>query len=485
MKKFILPILAVISVGCTDVSHNDSKPEVSPVSELIEFQDLINEDSETLDATDAVKVASLFQRRENDCVSRANYNIGIPDIRPILNEVTGVPIMYVVNWPNNGGFVVVSATKMATPILAYSETGNFDAETDSPALSLLESLKAGLSYVIENPADSLLQNNAIGWDVYENHFSTSMLSRALSTEMQQKMQQKISKMKAAGWNYVGNITAARYRMPDSEYQALYRDAMQFSDQQYDIEEVSLCFIKDERMTTVGPLLTSSWDQNITPYNLVAILDYGISINNQPKAGCTPLAIAQIANYHKFPTKYKWEELFVEASNGIQYNLHELMKDISDFCDAEFYAGKTSVAKGKDVKAFQQMGFQDVNECSVSFQTMVNRISTNNPIFMRGHGSEGGHSWVCDGYQERRFPGVISVVANSMVPKFEMDTETGYYDINFYYNSTSQSASLPDYFHMNMGNGEDGGDGWYHYFNNSMNIPKYPNDQNIIPVTVPK
>lgn len=479
MKKVLCMLLTALLAGCANDAPEAPAPEICPVEDDASSELLIDSRSKTVDSSDALKVATVFMEKESPD-SRAKI-LALPEVKTVLDRETGMELLHVINWPGEGGFVIVSATKSAPPVLAFSESGSFPIGETEPASDLLEGLKMSVRALSELPEDSLLRINALNWALYEKPEPVSVLSRSISMEMQEKMNKKIAKMKAAGWNCAGNITAARYRLPDNEYEALFRDASQWSDPQYNIEEVSLCFIKEEKLNITGPLLTTQWHQK-APYNVVPVIRKP-SIKN-PVAGCAPIAIAQIANYHRFPAKYKWGNLFDYAVNGLAMNLYELMGDISDYCKVDFGEGRGTVSTNMVPVAFQKLGFANAALRSISLPLMSSLIKSKNPFYMRGNGSD-GHGWVCDGYQERRFPGIISVVAvKSPMIDLGYDEETGYFDISFNYYSKEESGILPDYFHMNMGNGKNGGDGWYHYFDGKITGIKYPNNQQIIPITRP-
>jgi len=479
MKKFLCMLLTAVLAGCTNDAPEEPVPEICPVEDDTTSGLLIDSRSKTVDSSDALKVAMAFMGKESGH-SRAQI-LALPQTETVTDPETGKELLHVVNWPGDGGFVIVSATKSAPPVLAFSESGRFPIGKTEPTSDLLEGLKMSVRALSELPEDSLLRVNALNWALYEKPEPVSALSRSISMEMQEKMNKKIAKMKAAGWNCAGNITAARYRLPDNEYEALFRDASQWSNPQYNIEEVSLCFIKEEKLNITGPLLTTQWHQE-APYNVVPVIRKP-NIKN-PVAGCAPIAIAQICNYHKFPAKYKWNNLFDEADNGLKGNLYELMGDISDYCKVDFGEGRGTVTTNMVPVAFQKLGFANAALRSISLPLMSSLIKGKNPFYMRGNGSD-GHAWVCDGYQERRFPGIVSVVAvREPMVDIGYDRETGYFDIGFNYYSKEESAILPDYFHMNMGNGKNGGDGWYHYFDGKITGIKYPNNQQIVPITRP-
>lgn len=63
----------------------------------------------------------------------------------------GRAIFYVVSYKSNEGFLVLSADKRMKPVLAFSDTGTFDLETDNPGIQLWKNL------IAEN-ADKVRQN---------------------------------------------------------------------------------------------------------------------------------------------------------------------------------------------------------------------------------------------------------------------------------------------------------------------------------------
>lgn len=79
-------------------------------------------DKETVDLTpnDAQKVALLFQNQDN---SRSDRNSEVKSIKTVVGK-ENTPIAYVVNFRK--GFVIVSATKLYNPILAFSDEGTID-----------------------------------------------------------------------------------------------------------------------------------------------------------------------------------------------------------------------------------------------------------------------------------------------------------------------------------------------------------------------
>ena len=67
----------------------------------------------------AKKIALEFPRQEK---TRSKVDKEIKEILTI-NGDEGNPVMYVVNYQNDAGFIITSATQDYTPVLAYSDNG--------------------------------------------------------------------------------------------------------------------------------------------------------------------------------------------------------------------------------------------------------------------------------------------------------------------------------------------------------------------------
>lgn len=128
----------------------------------------------------------------------------VPETRSSSYEISqiyddsGNISMYVVNFANDGGFVIVSATKNFNPILAYSETGNYDVNgLMPPGLYQWQSeMSETVNYADELPADSTT--------VYRN-----MWSEYLPQETVQQPSQ------AATRAIVGDMVQAQLILQDS------------------------------------------------------------------------------------------------------------------------------------------------------------------------------------------------------------------------------------------------------------------------------
>lgn len=96
--------------------------------------------------------AEMFGTSRSRSSAQQGYTIG--EIR----DAEGNPSIYVLNRPNDGGFVLVSATKDYYPVLGYSDKGNFDIEGIG-AIGGLEEWKdcivGNIAEAAYQPADTL------------------------------------------------------------------------------------------------------------------------------------------------------------------------------------------------------------------------------------------------------------------------------------------------------------------------------------------
>lgn len=162
--------------------------------------------------------------------------------------------------------------------------------------------------------------------------------------------------------------------------------------------------------SVVPLMSTTWGQN-KPYNSKCP---GMKEDDRWPAGCTPVAVAQVMKYHKYPTSgivenvtYDYSvmpdrldaysdksqidevaQLILDCGNllGTQWRSHESSTDLANIANLCLKAG---FDKGMKYTPVRVVGFN-------KWQTDVyNDIAAGLPVLISG----GGHHWVCDGYMD--------------------------------------------------------------------------------------
>ena len=189
------------------------------------------------------------------------------------------------------------------------------------------------------------------------------------------------------------------------------------------------------MADVEPLLTTTWDQGY-PYN-----DYCPTLNDQTAlTGCVATAMAQIANYYKYPTSevpnlaaytsatnkinvsawgattFDWNNMLDSYSGSYTNDQKKAVATLMRYCGqaAQMDYGFSSGAyNGDALYAFtQKLGYNDKAEFKSAASYSVNgwedliykEVRDGRPVYYSAlNGNEGGpqcggHAFVIDGYQ---------------------------------------------------------------------------------------
>lgn len=433
-------------------SCNGDYSESFEKEELTAFDDpnvmRIDRDKSTLDADDAQSVALMFFNKGKKIQTKASQSMSVVTYS---DSISGNPLLYVVNFGNDNGFALISATKKSTPILAFSDKGNFDCSGNSAAEIYLEDYQNVIREAYLDKSDTLRLKYALQWASFEKK---SPITKSISYELSQKIQAEVQRKEALGYEHLGNITAAQYFLPASDYQALLQQMQDITDPQYDYTEVNQFFIKSYDYETIGPLLQTEWGQ-LEPFNIGA---------PNLVAGCVPIAISQLVYYYRYPNRYYWNDIpIVPDKNYDNSNFIYFMNDIRDICNPE-YEKETIVSKEKAENALSTLGYTVTKKGEINILTMHSQLSISKPMMLFGKiNGNNGHTWICDGYMDRRYDASISFVPAANDPRFKLDKIPGSifaeFDLTAYSPSWLDQNQFGEYLHMNMGwNGDN--NGWY-------------------------
>lgn len=184
---------------------------------------------------------------------------------------------------------------------------------------------------------------------------------------------------------------------------------------------------------IAPQLSTRWDQGY-PFNM-----YSPRVNGQETwAGCVATAMAQVMNYHRWPstcnfyTSYWWQTGYQQLSENISYSfdwsamavsgswaetsyqqeqLGKLLKACAYSVEMDFdpdgsgaYSYKVADAlKEKfDYSASTSYYYRDMYDYSTWESMLFNSLAGYGPIIYSGYGDIGGHEFVLDGYDNGRF-----------------------------------------------------------------------------------
>ncbi len=181
--------------------------------------------------------------------------------------------------------------------------------------------------------------------------------------------------------------------------------------------------------SVGPLLTTTWDQG-WPYNELCPGDAG-GPGGHVWTGCVATAMAQILKYHNYPSQglgsygYQWGSYpYTGADFGATtYNWGNMPNSISTSnldiatimyqtavsCHSMWGAGSTGVGYSSDSDPmtralinYFKTAFSTIQYVESQYYTTTQwnnliqaELTNNRPVYYRGDGI-GSHAWVCDG-----------------------------------------------------------------------------------------
>lgn len=462
MKKTQLFILAsiLLTAGCSQTEESIGEGMTLPPDYRAEGY--LDPEKETLDDDDAMTVASLFCRQRQGAATRSNsFPSEEIQISTISDQETASPLLYIVNYGTDKGFVVISASKKTSPILAYAREGHLDVNDieNSGMACYLEDYRYQVSQVLADTSDSLRIAHAIEWARFEKGATLPENTRIISEDdfdVNAMMQAEIQRRTAEGYRYIGTLPIVRNYIPLQDYNQLVNDIATHAHPSVDYEATSLFFVRDYTPYDIQPLINVEWHQDC-PFNVDA--PNGI-------AGCVPIAVAQILYYYQYPTYFDWANI-PSAPNPNAINnpsFCTFIKDVRNKCRVEYKEGKTSSNIDKAKKALEDYGYSVTKYNSFNRDAIKAQIIASRPVYMRGVSEEGeGHAWICEGYRKHQFKGIVSMIPDKPVLRY---TECEVFD------------KIDDYFYMAFGQWQGDGNGW---FFNIEDDTDYPNNHKCLTI----
>lgn len=365
-----------------------------------------------------------------------NFTEGnITEVQTIEND-NGIPIMYALNLGENSGFVVMSASLVERPILAYSHEGKFDFETigDYSGVAdwaLTKYLKINGLLELGNEPSSNITN------------------------------QWIAVNPSLGFDFVDNDGNVIPWIPPV-----------IVDQWDEVE-------------TYGPHLSTTWNQRLSSNSGSTVIGYNnfVRFNNCSTGiapvGCVATAMGQIMKYHNWPNIYSISTMPNTVNSGnytttTAHNVGYFMQDIgakvamSYACD-----GSGAYSTNARTAMVSHYNYNASGVTPLSFNPLVSDLKSSKPVYLDGcrtriiktrpkkvgifgwtigsttYTYDNCHAWVADG--------------------FEAINRTVVYDTGHSYTSP-----IAEHTHMNWGWGGSW-NGWYDYeswddINDGSNIP---------------
>ena len=345
-RLFLSSVTALLLVSACDKTKED--PIIVPESTMT--------NTNSVSLSQARQVAFMFNRDNGNYIPTKGSDFSIKDSFTLKNN-DNCPILHAINY-NGGGFTLVSSDNRLTPILAFSDKGEFSFSEDSSPF--------GLKVWIESVNDMIDEANSNGT----------------------KQEPDI----AAAWTMFSSGS--------------FGDALTRSQ--------TPGGLPPEADTLVGPFLSDSWHQ-YSPYNDYLDPVYYHGGWYQPLVGCVPLAIVRIMRHHQYPSTFLWSAMpdstpqtaitksFIDDVSDDIYNYCQTNNILYDWALDEENNLQTGVADDFDIGLFlkNQYGYpsaEDVDYIPAYYQYMRRDLIDHHlPCIVRGYYQGKGHAWICDGY----------------------------------------------------------------------------------------
>lgn len=310
-----------------------------------------------------------------------------------INDTNGYPLFYIVNYADDQGFILISATKNYYPVLAYNNEGNFELNENTPIslLSWIEETKASIEFSQSQPIDSSSIYRSM-WSKYNKINFTGPQTRSENSGIQATTY--INQWRAEGYECYDLSDAIAAELPSDVYTRFLANAENSIFPLYNYEEYAIVRVKEtDNSHSIENLFTNTWHR-YSPYN-ADIIPAG-------NASYGTIAAAQIMRYHEYPTHYDYDNMPTDASSSeVTEFIAHIETALERFAVSGVNREDAYCIKNALDTTFLYSSSMRVVPHDISYISA--QLYNNRPMIMTGTNSSGTkHAWVASGY--RRFLG---------------------------------------------------------------------------------
>ena len=433
MKKlaYLIPLLlSACSPSMEEVENIFQSTATEPMA-------YINVPDTSLTVTmEAVEHIAKIFNGETPSTRTAN-NKEIENIQTVTAE-DGTPQMYIINYKNQQGFLILSATKDYEPVLAYSEKGSFhtDAANETGASIWMDEQKQLIASA-KNFPDSVKYKYRTQWSAYTAQKKPLATTRAYE-DVIALVSSQVNQWISEGYTvyYVSDyIKTIEYQgLPTNIQEQIQKLPTIYANPYYGGKDmVSFVLIKENSTyDEVPPLLNTTWNQ---------VNGFNDAVPNGTELGCATVAAGQIMKYHEYPANYDWDDM---ADNYATSTSSMFLYLVGQTIGIDYANENSGATVNETAAALREFGYTNSTVNTHNANTCRYQLNINRPILMTGFNETIGHGWVNDGYTYN------SWIRHLYVRVLE-DCPPGYEPQNFLevLNTTIGSGST-EYLHMNWG-----------------------------------
>ena len=458
MKKIFISF--IVAFGFLSCSNEFIEPILSEVTDGLNDEIL---------PTDSVKVnAQEVENVVESIFGKASSRSGNQTMETIT-DADGNPLIYVVNNGKNRGFVLISAIKDITPILAYNTQGHFDIDGEMP--DGLQNWKESTAGIISNSSKLGKEDkfiNRLHWKKFENKSKAIFGSRSVPLgdlqEQQTAVMTKMQELSARGYEvYTLDGTITGDKDFDNEIKEYAQGGIWPEYEEYwDILSFVALKTTPDEIETIPNFVQTTWNQSGL-YNQT----FPQIGNAKTLAGCGPVAIGQALRYFEYPVTYNWDGMPYNQGSVITSNF---LYEIAQRANATLGVNGTSTTPQNCLAAVQSYNYNATLGNNGS-GWVLDEIRADRPVIMFGWEENyvNGHAWLATGSDYTFYD----------TPAYEVWTFTTRSTFKHAYSFFKGFSSSTLYFYMNWGWGGNY-DGMYldKYLDSPLSGNRYIIRQNI-------
>ena len=344
-------------------------------------------------ADEAINVALLFNN-QNKIETKGEVEKKVSDVYTVFRE-EGEPSMYAVNFQDDKGFVVVSASRKYYPILAMVEKGHFDDSfVYCPLGGWIDEQNEQIAIAERDEVDEeTAKSIRIMWSAFEKKDVAKWIETKSEAEAFALRQSSVAAWEAQGYTCYA-LSEQPSEMSNSVYSNWCQIAQGLANPDYNYLTYSVILERrvDDSLR-VGPLIKTTWERE-NGFN-AALVD---TAGHLVPVGSRPLAVGQVMRYFQKPTSYNWTVDF--PLNYATGSIATFLKILSNRMGLTYYFGEEDAT---DLEALAVMiEYYSYSGTCAPFvrSSVVSNIQNGKPVILSGTRTYGGttssYAWVCEG-----------------------------------------------------------------------------------------
>lgn len=316
----------------------------------------------------------------------------------VILDKNEIPALYVFNYINREGFVVISADERHEPICALVESGTFEADTvPSMLVAWFEATVENIEKVRYENYDNTLRAKSSWIDLFDK---TNLMSYIINMNPQ-----------PFGGDGNGLFPDPNCCPDCPNFPDCLDDPHIGCGANVNCEPRNPDPCGDWHSHTVGPLLPCQWGQGCTYNEQCPDKDCQNTCwtNESAWTGCVATAVSQVLKYWSHPNQFNYNYGSMPNNEG-NSEVQRMMKDVGEEVDMDYGCNSSGAYASDAEEAFtDEFNFSTAELDNVNSSWLISDLDNSRPVILDGCNNRRNrflgwfytysncHMWVCDGY----------------------------------------------------------------------------------------